>query len=338
MEAVIVSIVIPHFERIELLKETLLSIENQSFSQWEVIVVDDGSRSESFQKVKEFGSAKVRVFQRVGGIKGPSSCRNLGLEAAEGNYVLFLDSDDLLATHCLEQRLRAVAKSPTADLWVFPVKLFRDSPGDLNETWNDMQRGKFPEPLRRFLVSDSPWCVSSALWKREALYQLNGFNERVMYGDDADLHVRALLSKLTYIEYPEELPDVYIRRSETARITNSCGPKLLESRRIRLDAGTHNLEKYGASNELKNLWEGQYFVEGEFLMFTQEDSAQELQSLLELWSKNYPASICFIQLASLYFRWGYFFRKRLYIAVRVARRIAMMIFPAGWFPSQLPRK
>jgi glycosyltransferase involved in cell wall biosynthesis len=335
MQSGIVSVIIPHFERAELLKETLRSIENQSCSQWEAIVVDDGSDREVFQKVTKFGSDKVRVLQREGGIKGPSRCRNIGIEAARGDYILFLDSDDLLASHCIEQRLSETTKSSDADLWVFPVELFRQTPGDMRQQWNDMRRGKFPDPLRRFLVSDSPWCVSSTLWRREALRKLGGFNERVMYGDDADLHIRALLSKLSFLEYPDAVPDVYIRRSEAARITNSCGPKLLESRRVRLDEGTRNLEKYRASGSLTELWEGQYFVEGEFLMFTQEGAQQELLSLLKLWSKNYPASSQRIRLASLYFRLGYFFRQRWYLAVRLARRLAMQIFPTGWFPSQL---
>jgi|694.fasta_scaffold19495_11 glycosyltransferase involved in cell wall biosynthesis len=335
MRSPIISIIIPHFERAELLEETLSSIDKQSCSYWEAIVVDDGSAEATFQKVASFANDKVRVLRREAGVKGPSFCRNLGIEAARGEYILFVDSDDLLARHCVDQRLHETANSPNVDLWVYPVELFRHSPGDIREAWNDMRRGKFSDPLRRFLVSDSPWCVSSTLWRRDVLRELGGFNDRVMYGDDSDLHVRALLSKCSYVEYPEAVPDVYIRRSETARITNSSGRQLLASRRVRLEEGTRTLDKYQANNELRELWEGQYFVEGEFLMFTQAGSQSDILALLQLWSQNYPASGRRIRLASLYFRWCYYFRKRFYVAVRIARRIAMQIFPIGWFPSQL---
>jgi glycosyltransferase involved in cell wall biosynthesis len=335
MESPGISIIIPHFERVELLRETLRSIENQSSSQWEVIIVDDGSRPETYNSVTALGNNRVHALQRNGGEKGPSCCRNLGIFASKGEYILFLDSDDLLAPHCIEQRLRHAAISPNADFWVFPVEIFRQIPGDTREPWNDMRKGKFIDPLRRFLVSDPPWCVSSTLWKRETLRKLGGFNERVMYGDDADLHTRALLANFLFIDYPETEADVYIRRSETARITNSCGPKLLESRRVRLQEGTKALAQSGANSELKELWEGQYFVEGEFLMFTQERSKQDLKILLGIWSANYPESRKRLWISSLYFCWGNFFRKRCYLLVRLARRIVMTLWPPSWFPDQI---
>lgn len=337
MDSPILSIIIPHFERVELLRETLQSVYKQSCSRWEVVVVDDGSAPETYDRVTALGNDKVHVSQRQGGEKGPSRCRNLGTAASKGDYILFLDSDDLLAPHCIEQRLRYAADSPEVDFWVFPVELFRQTPGDTREPWNDMRKGKFSDPLRRFLVSDPPWCVSSTLWKRETLRKLGGFNERVMYGDDADLHIRALLENFSFIDYPEIETDVYIRRSETARITNSCGPKLLESRRVRLQEGTRALSEYRANAEIKELWEGQYFVEGEFLMFTQEGSQQEMQSLLKIWSATYPASRKRIRVAAFYFRCGYLFRKRCYLLVRLARRIVMKLLPRGWFPSEIKR-
>jgi glycosyltransferase involved in cell wall biosynthesis len=329
----LISIVIPHFERFELLQATIRSLETQTINCWEAIIVDDGSCNSTYTKVQSLASEKIRISQRQEGPKGPSKCRNLGIQKAQGDYILFLDSDDLLAPSCLDQRI-AVAKSRDhLEMWVFPVELFRNCPGDLNQPWNNMRKGVFPDPLRRFLVSDCPWCVSSALWKRGAIERIGGFNESIMYGDDADLHIRALLNGLKYEEYPDTQPDVYIRRSDVVRITNTCRPELLESRRIRLREGTKTLRRHNAPNELLEIWEGQYFVEGEFLVFTQQNPRSDLRALKSLWSSDFESLSLRKQLAFCYFEFCTFFRKRFYLLLRIARRIAMRLFPSHWFPS-----
>jgi glycosyltransferase involved in cell wall biosynthesis len=310
-------------------------VEAQTIPNWEVIVVDDGSSNSTYAKLMSMASNRIHISRRTSGPKGPSLCRNLGIQKAKGDYVLFLDSDDLLSPTCLEERL-AVAKSHRdRELWVFPVILFRNSPGDLNEPWNDMRKGTFPDPLRRFLVSDCPWCVSSALWKRDALEKIGGFNESILYGDDADLHIRALLNGLKYEEYPDSKPDVNIRRSDVARITNGYSPELLQSRRTRLSEGTKALKHFHSSNELLKLWEGQYFVEGEFLVFNQENPSSDLLALKMLWAADFKNRAFQKRLAYCYWQFCASFRKRFYFAVRLARRLALLAFPSEWFPSQM---
>jgi glycosyltransferase involved in cell wall biosynthesis len=332
----LVSIIIPHFERPELLRETLDSVCAQTTPNWEVIVVDDGSSEDVYSRIKALSSEKIQIIQRQDGLKGPSRCRNLGIQTAKGDYVLFLDSDDLLAPHCIETRLHKAQQFPQNDLWAFPVELFRKTPGDLKQTWNDMEHGKFNDPLSRFLVSDSPWCVSSPLWRRESLRPLNGFNEAVMYGDDADLHIRALLSGIHYTQFPNVRADTFIRRADTPRITNTLSPQLLESRLKRLEEGSRALLNARVSPDLMNLWEGQYFVEGEFLLFNQPAPLTAIHRLIDLWRTMYPYSKHKIGLSCLYFRIASYSNPRLYIVTRISRRLMMKLAPKSWFPSRIP--
>jgi glycosyltransferase involved in cell wall biosynthesis len=331
----LVSIIIPHFERTELLRATVNSVYAQTASNWEIIIVDDGSSTEAYNCIKALSSDKTQVIQRDDGPKGPSRCRNIGIQAAKGDYILFLDSDDLLAPNCIENRFKQTQLSPDEELWVFPVELFREIPGDMKQAWNNMEKGAFRDPLPRFLVSDSPWCVSSPLWRRRTLQSLRGFNEAVMYGDDADLHIRALLSDVRFVQFPHEQPDVYIRRADAPRITNTLSPNLLDSRLKRLEEGTRILRNKNVSHELMTLWEGQYFVEGEFLLFNQPDPRKALHRLVTIWQKSYPHSSRKIRLAHLYFQTASLCNSRLYILTRVMRRIMMRLLPIGWFPSQL---
>ncbi|HWC58680.1 MAG TPA: glycosyltransferase family A protein, partial [Verrucomicrobiae bacterium] len=85
------SVVIPTFNRATLLHEALDSIFAQTFTDYEVIVVDDGSSDETLQMLANYGN-RIRVFQQKN--QGPGAARNLGAQHATGEYLAFLDSDD----------------------------------------------------------------------------------------------------------------------------------------------------------------------------------------------------------------------------------------------------
>ena len=354
-----VSLIIPHFNRADLLAAAIASVRAQSEANWEVIVVDDGSEAQQWERTRALAGPQIRVLQRRDGCKGPSRCRNLGLQAATGDYVLFLDSDDLLAPWCLEQRVQAAAERPDHDLWVFPVLLFTNQPGDLDLQWNVLENSR--ADLDRFLQSDPSWHTSSPLWRREKLFALGGFNEAVCYGDDADLHLRALLAGARIQKLSQALPDVFIRRSQEPRITNSLTPALIESRRIRLAEGTRALQaglrtdgRTGvppvppgapadetgtapqprqSDSDLFQLWEGQYFVEAEFLLFNVEHSRAAIDRVLADWERAFqPAWPCRVTVRA-YFAVAVACRKHAYVFLRLARRFAKRLLPDTFFPQ-----
>ena len=332
----LISIITPHYERPELLRQTVESVQRQSYKDWELIIVDDGSCSETWNTIQALAESRITVIQREEGPKGPSQCRNLGVAASSGEYLLFLDSDDLLDPDCLHSRIDVVRNQPDFDLWVFPVELFRDTPGDLKLPWNRMSGDS--EVLARFLRSDGPWCVSSPLWRKAAFERIGGFNPRVLYGDDADLHIRALLGGIRFLQCPEAPSDVFVRRSDAARITNSCNEALLESRRVRLTEGQRALRVMDAASQYHEVWEGQYFVEGEFLLFTQKNPYQQLAKLKEIWAQDYPGFTWRRRLGWSYLCLAVSLKPRCYFLLRLLRRLVMIILPECWFPGRVGRK
>ena len=106
----LVSIIIPVFNREKVLKETLDSVLNQSYPYWECIVVDDGSMDSTTDIMNTYASRDERFsfYSRLDTIKpkGVSACRNIGIEKAKGDFIIFLDSDDLLAPNCLDNRIK----------------------------------------------------------------------------------------------------------------------------------------------------------------------------------------------------------------------------------------
>src|SRR6266571_4199886 len=102
------SIIIPTYNRASLLPHTLNSVWGQSFSDFEVIVVDDGSTDATHQLLSGY-QGRLRVFPQNN--RGPGAARNLGASRASGDYLAFLDSDDVWLPWTLETYRRVISRS-----------------------------------------------------------------------------------------------------------------------------------------------------------------------------------------------------------------------------------
>ena len=196
-----VSIITPSYNRGHLLSATLDSVLAQTYPDWEAIVVDDHSQDNTLEVARKLSAAdpRVRPFLRRGDRKGANVCRNQGLEEARGEFVVFLDSDDLLSPSCLERRVARMDTSPDCQYGVYRTELFADRIGDRAVLWNVFTDAN---DLHRFLNLDIVWCTMSPIWRREALRQLGGFHENLLSFQDWALHTRALIAGLQYYKDP----------------------------------------------------------------------------------------------------------------------------------------
>jgi glycosyltransferase involved in cell wall biosynthesis len=110
---ILVTVIIPTYNRAHLIQETIQSVLDQTFSTWELIVVDDGSNDNSENVVRKFADERIK-FYRLEHSGKISQVRNAGLRHASGNYIAFLDSDDLWEPHKLEFQLSLLKKYPQA--------------------------------------------------------------------------------------------------------------------------------------------------------------------------------------------------------------------------------
>jgi glycosyltransferase involved in cell wall biosynthesis len=195
-----ISIITPLFNRAQLVRETWDSIKNQTCPDWEWIVVDDGSTDGGDLFISSLAETdnRVKLYYRKDGNKGPSRCRNIGAQIAQGDFLLFLDSDDLLTKNCIEARLQPISGDPSLDFVVFPQKTFRKIPGD-----NDGQFGgtfdSSDKYLLSFLQDNPPWCISGPVWKKSSFMELGGFNEAYSMMEDPELHICALLRNMNFV-------------------------------------------------------------------------------------------------------------------------------------------
>lgn len=191
--------------------DCIQSVLSQTELRWELFFIDDGSTDGSFEIARDLFQDDVRCNFLINntGIKGANAARNLGIEMARGEFVIFLDSDDILKVDCLEMRLKAFEENPTCDFLVFPMGIFFNQVGDSDIVCNVPTS---EEDLVRFLNRDIVWQISGPIWKRSALKTLNGFDLQLQSQQDIDLHIRALTEGLSY-RYFQVSPDVFYRRN-----------------------------------------------------------------------------------------------------------------------------
>lgn len=197
------------------MKETIDSVIAQTYQNWEIIIVDDRSDELEFSKIREYDNGRnIKIIQRFSGIKGPSGCRNLGAKMAKGKYLLFVDSDDLLAPFCLQQRVATMQEDNDIQLGVFKMLEFREKPGDSSNVYN--KNIPSSDWLGSFIRNDNPWNVTCPIWKREAFDSINGFDEEMLFMEDPEIHLRIINIAKAQIKTCYDKPaDCYYRVNHT---------------------------------------------------------------------------------------------------------------------------
>jgi glycosyltransferase involved in cell wall biosynthesis len=238
----VISILIPNYNRGELLKETLDSCLAQTYPHWEALVVDDGSddSSDSVGRAYAVRDKRITYEKRTIMPSGAPACRNQAFQKSRGEYVIFLDSDDLLTPFCLEQRLDCVKANPALDFLVFPMLMFKGNPLNGRYLWN--QETEKPD-LNRFLELDAVWQTTGPIWKRQAVEQIGGFTLGLACWQDVDFHLKALTAGLRYEVFQDLKPDVYYRQHETGSISQheiSSPAKMISRKEIFIS----NLNKF----------------------------------------------------------------------------------------------
>lgn len=216
----LVSIIIPLHNKEKYIYETLQSVQKQTYEYWEAIVWDDGSIDGSREVLNQFKQDKRFVFCYEEECKGANYCRNKGIEISKGEFIVFMDADDILHERCLENRINVVSKNKDYDLWVFPMYVFKHNPNHIKYVWRSPQKNL----LEKFISHHLPWQTMQPVWSRSFIekYQLR-FDEKLHKLQDVDFHIQALILRPSvFIVGSEYIPDCYFR-SDPDRIQSPDG-------------------------------------------------------------------------------------------------------------------
>ena len=197
-----VSVIIPTYNRRELIQEAVNSVLAQSFRDYEVIVIDDGSDDSTGEMIKDKFNEKVHYSWQVN--QGESVARNKGIELAKGEYIAFLDSDDRWLPKKLDKQVRVLDENPDIGV-VFCQAWSINEEGNLLDSrviGNDLRVNEitFENLVLHNQISGSP---SSSMIRQVILEKIGGFDPQIRYGEDWDLWLRIhSLSKFGFISEP----------------------------------------------------------------------------------------------------------------------------------------
>lgn len=176
-----ISVIIPTYNRRDLITEAIDSALAQTFTDYEVIVVDDGSTDDTLQQLRRYGDRIRYQFQDN---RGVAAARNAGIRMARGEFVCFLDSDDLWKPEKLAVQIRFAEAHPEYGLIASEQQYFDADGKEMNHSKAAMYRIRNGMVVEHLLFGN--WIpTSTVMLRRECLEAVGGFDEDVgQFGED----------------------------------------------------------------------------------------------------------------------------------------------------------
>lgn len=223
-ENFLVSIVVPVYNAEKYLEQCLNSIQNQTYKNFEVILVNDGSMDHSESICKSFveGDSRFRYFLKSNG--GASSARIFGLDHVRGDYITFIDADDWVDENHLEVLMNNI-KENNSDMAVSSIKKF-DNVSNFefrvysNQekyllNYNKLNREEFLVILPKLIYASNSYKIAvSKLFKKELVTNIR-FDESIIYGEDLEFFFKLYLN-INSISYVDEVTYIYRLHDESS--------------------------------------------------------------------------------------------------------------------------
>ncbi|KAF3299905.1 glycosyltransferase family A protein [Aerococcus urinaeequi] len=225
----LLSIIVPVYNVEMYIEECLQSISNDSFDDFECIVVDDGSTDNSGLKIDQFIEIdeRIKVIHKKNG--GLSEARNSGIRAAQGQYIMFIDGDDYLNTGILKKVAKLISESGSPDLITcssflkYPAKVKKKSFG-LTPLNTVVTRDYFYSKIAH--SKNVHWSASDNIFKREVIELNNlGFVKNLIGAEDCDFYMN--YSKFSKKFVFSNLPLFYYRQGREGSITQTMSFKAI---------------------------------------------------------------------------------------------------------------
>ena len=178
-----VSIIIPTYNQSQYLEEAIESALNQTYKNIEIIIVDDGSTDNTPEVIKSFDNKIIYIQQKN---KGASSARNTGIKKANGEYIAFLDADDMWLKNKLENQIKFIQNNPE-------IGLLGTGCYQMIDMSKMIHKKIFPaknEILQKDLIKYNPFIQSSVMIKKDVFNSIGLYDEKFKESEDYDLWLR----------------------------------------------------------------------------------------------------------------------------------------------------
>ncbi len=193
-ESPLVTVVIPTYNRASYVCEAIDSVLNQTYADYEIIVVDDGSTDNTREALKQYRDKIKYIYQENSGV---SAARNTGIKNSIGSWLAFLDSDDVWMAEYLSTQMERAGRFPqicmqTTDCHKSTWEGNERTYFEMNRTmaeFKEMEYLLLVEPFN-FVVTHGPWQVGSTIFRRDAIIKAGVFDACLNLDEDFDLMAR----------------------------------------------------------------------------------------------------------------------------------------------------
>lgn len=194
----LISIIIPTFNRAHYIEETLDSIINQTYSNWECIIIDDGSVDNTQEVIAKYLKKDVR-FQfhnrPSNRVKGANSCRNYGFELSKGELIKWFDSDDIMLPNHIEIAYRSLLNNKL-DFVITDSINFDHETGEFLGRQFDFDKNELTITAENLALNRIGWITDDFLGTRKIVENIK-FNENIFYGDEYNFFIKLLHQPFT---------------------------------------------------------------------------------------------------------------------------------------------
>ena len=203
-----ISIIMATYNRAHLIGESLKYIVAQSFTNFECLIIDDGSTDNTVEKVASFTDvdSRFKYFKRTTDYKkGLPGCRNYGLDLAKGKYVVFFDDDDIPHPDLLELSLKEIDQKK-ADYCRYLRNVFTGECSGKFDTGKSYEVNELDdhEIIEKMITGKIPFNSCQILWKKSCFNETR-FNEELMFAEEWECYTRILLKNVKGISIEKAL-------------------------------------------------------------------------------------------------------------------------------------
>lgn len=183
-----VSVIIPLYNKGFIFKETLNSVLAQTFTDFEIVIVNDGSTDNSFEIASHFSDKRIKLLQQEN--KGVAAARNLGISTATAEFIAFLDADDYWYPNHLEELVKLINDFPNCGMYCSRYQTIIAKNHIINNSFSysfsDDFRGIVTDFFQASLVNRIA-TSSSIIVPKNIIMKYNGFNKTITNGEDLEL-------------------------------------------------------------------------------------------------------------------------------------------------------
>ncbi|XWK85820.1 MAG: glycosyltransferase [Phormidium sp.] len=208
----LISVIIPAYNNEKTIQETIESVLRQTFTDFELIVINDGSTDRTLEIVSTIKDPRIKVFSYSNA--GGAVSRNRGFYHSSGEFIAFLDADDLWTPDKLEAQLKALQENPQAAVAYSWLNSIDESSNFLRTGNHRTENGEIYAKLYLIPFIESG---SNPLIRRQALMDIGGFDESLPASQDYDLYLR-LAARYEFIAVP--FPQVLYRIASNSMSAN----------------------------------------------------------------------------------------------------------------------